>query len=210
MSVRVNLLPEATKQRDRAAQQRSLAALAGVALLAGLGGVYLWQSSQVSQAEELLAIERLETSGLRGDAAELVAFEELADRREQADVTLTTSMASEVSLAGVFQDIAAVMPGDTQIDNVTINITGPPAPDGPSANDYGSFNIVGRTLTSHAPGVERLLLSLEKIVSFRELYLNSSTLTEPDEDIAAFSLDGQIGPEAATDRYREGLPEELR
>jgi Tfp pilus assembly protein PilN len=207
MSVRVNLLPEATKQRDRAAQQRSLAALAGVVLLAGLGGVYLWQSSQVSQAEDQLLAEQARTSHLRGEQAELIAFEELADRRERSDEILISALGDEVSLAGVLQDVAAVMPADTQLETFAVNI---PSPSDPETDAVGTLSLTGKTLASHAPGVERVLISLDKVVSFREAYLNSSTLDEDDGRIATFSLDGQIGSEAETDRYADGLPEEWR
>jgi Tfp pilus assembly protein PilN len=207
MSVRVNLLPEATKQRDRAAQQRSIAALAGVVLLAGLGGVYLWQSSQVSQAEDQLLAEQDRTSQLRGEQAELIAFEELADRRERSDEILISALGDEVSLAGVLQDVAAVMPADTQLETFAVNI---PSPSDPETDAVGTLSLTGKTLASHAPGVERVLISLDKVVSFREAYLNSSTLDEDDGRIATFSLDGQIGSEAETDRYADGLPEEWR
>jgi Tfp pilus assembly protein PilN len=207
MSVRVNLLPEATKQRDRAGQQRSIAALAGVVLLAGLGGVYLWQSSQVSQAEDQLLAEQARTSHLRGEQAELIAFEELADRRERSDEILISALGDEVSLAGVLQDVAAVMPADTQLETFAVNI---PSPSDPETDAVGTLSLTGKTLASHAPGVERVLVSLDKVVSFREAYLNSSTLDEDDGRIATFSLDGQIGSEAETDRYADGLPEEWR
>ena len=216
MSVRVNLLPEATKQGDRARQQRSIAGLAGVVLLAALGSTYLWASSQVSQAEEELAAEEARTSELRGEQAELIAFQDLADRREQALDTLTGAMADEVSAAGLLQDVAAVLPPDTQLDSLNFTVT-PPAPDPPDdaapspAEVIATFNVTGQTLNSHAPGVERVLMSFGKIAGFRDLYLNSSTLDqETDEGIAEFSMDGQVGPEARTRRYSDGLPEMLR
>ena len=207
MSVRVNLLPEATKQRDRAAQQRALAGLAAVGLLAILGGVNLWANSQVNTAEDQLLAEQTHTSELRSDQAELIAFEELADRHQRSDEVLRMAMGSEISLAGFLQDIAAVVPTDTQLEAVSFTVRQPTDED---PTTLATFNVNGKTLTSHAPGVERVLLALDKIVSFRELHLNSSTLDDPEERIATFSLDGQVGPEAATGRYVEGLPEERR
>jgi Tfp pilus assembly protein PilN len=208
MSVRVNLLPEATRQRGRASQQRSILALAAVLLLAVLGGVYWWANDQVNQAEDVLADEEAETSRLRGEQAELVAFQDLADRRERSDALLIAAMDDEVSMAGILQDVAAVMPSDTQLETFVVTLEEPDPETGETG--VGAFNLSGRTLTSHAPGVERVLMQLDKVVSFRELYLNSSILDLPDEDVATFSLDGQIGPEATTGRYTDGLPEELR
>ena len=205
MSVRVNLLPEATKQRDRAAQQRSLAALAGVALLAGLGGVHLWSSSQLSAAEDVLAAEQARSSELRGEEAELVAFKELADVSERTGEVLRTSLAGEVSLAGLLQDVALVMPSDAQLEALTLTL----GTNDELATEVGSFNLTGKTLASHAPGVERMLLSLDKAASLRGLYLNSSTLDDTDARVATFSLDGEIDAVAKTGRYVDGLPKEL-
>ena len=208
MSVRVNLLPEATKQRGRENQQRLIAGGAVALVLLALGGVWFWASSQVRQAEDRLADEQAITAGLRSEQAELVAFRDLADRRERVDAVLTDSLGNEVSVAGILQDLAAVMPDDAQFDTLTINIQ----PEGGVASAaIGSVTITGQSLTSHAPGVERILLSLEKLATFGDLFLNSSTLDiEADDPIVTFSVDGAIQVEARTDRYAEGLPEELR
>lgn len=208
MSVRVNLLPEATKAKGRVSQQRNALLGAFALLLVALAGTYWWASSQVNRTEQELATEQDRTAQLRREQAELVAFRELADRRTTADRLLTTSLSGEASFAGILQDLAVVLPDDTQLDSLMIDVD---PPDEPVPGGYiGSFTITGRTLTSHAPGVEQVLLSLDKIVSFRDLYLNSSSLEQDDERIASFSLDGRIGQEASTDRYVEGLPEELR
>jgi len=204
MSVRVNLLPEATRARGRASHQRTVALAAAAGFLVLLGGVYGWAAGQVSAAEEELAVEQARTSELRSQRAELIAFQDLADRRDRAEARLIAALAGEVSAAGILQDLAAVVPSDTQLESLAITIGG-----GQGAF-VGSFSLTGRTLTSHAPGVERVLMSLDKIASFRELYLNSSRLDDDDERIATFSLDGQLDRSVTTGRYADGLPEVLR
>lgn len=209
MSVRVNLLPSATREKDKANQQRLIAALAGVALLAVLGGVYLWATAQVRDAEDRLAEAQEQTAMLRSEQADLNTFQTLAQRRDEADTRIATVLSDEVSLAGLLQDVAFVMPDDAQIDTLTITLTGQPLPDDPS-QAFGSFTMQGQSLASHAPGVERIMLGLDKIASLQDPYLNSSTLEDPQLPIAIYSVDGLIGPTAATDRYVDGLPEELR
>ncbi len=208
MSVRVNLLPEETKQRGRASQQRMIAAGVVVVALLGLGGVWFWSASQVRDAEDRLVAEQAVTAGLRGEQAELVAFSELANRRDRVNAVLAASLADEVSIAGILQDLAAVMPDDAQFDTLTVTIGD--AGDG-TEELIGTLNITGQSLNSHAPGVERILLSLDKITTFGDLFLNSSTLdVEATEPIVAFSVDGGIRVEARTQRYADGLPGELR
>jgi len=208
MSVRVNLLPQATKERGRAGQQRIIAGGAIALVLLALGGAWFWASSQVRQAEDRLAAEQAVTAGLRGEQAELVAFRDLAARRDRADDVLTDSLGNEVSVAGILQDLAAVMPEDAQFDTLTVNVQ--PETD-PASTAIGSVTITGQSLTSHAPGVEGILLSLEKLATFGDLFLNSSTLDpEAQDPIVTFSVDGAVRVEARTDRYRDGLPEELR
>lgn len=207
MSVRVNLLPEATKQRDRASHQRAIAGLAVVVLLAVLGGVYLWAASEVTRAEEVLALEEARSAELRGEQAELIAFQELADRRDRSDAILQGTMGTEVSIAGILQDVAAVVPPDTELDALNITLA-PPEIEGPPI--VGTVNVSGRTLAAHAPGVERVLMGFNKISSFHEPYMNSSTLEDTDGRVAAFSIDSQITEQASTGRYANGLPEDPR
>jgi Tfp pilus assembly protein PilN len=207
VSVRVNLLPQATRARARAAQHRNLVGALGLLLLLALGATYYRATSQVRAAEDLLAAEQLRTAALAGEVAELAGFSELADRAEQSRTMLVTALGGEISPAGILQDLAAVVPADTQLETVNLQLQGPNELD-PGA--VGTLNVTGKTLTSHAPGVERVLLQLDKVVTFSDLYLNSSTLDDPDGRTATFSLDGRIGAQAVTGRYRDGLPEELR
>lgn len=213
MSVRVNLLPEATRARSRAARQRVYAGLVALTLLAVLAGVYAWSGMQLADAEDELAAEQAVSAGLRSREAALVAYRELQQRLAVADDTLMQVLGDEVSLAAVLQDVAVALPDDTQLESISITLSG-----GGETNSVGSFNASAITLNSHAPGVERTLLSFEQLVTFRELYLNSSSVSggeagagvegeDGGEEVANFTFDGAITPHVLTNRYRDGLPE---
>jgi Tfp pilus assembly protein PilN len=206
MSVRVNLLPEATRQRGRASQQRAIAGVAGAVLLAGLGGVYWTAANAVSKAEDELAEAEAFSATLRAEVSELQAFEDLAARSERSEQAIADALSGEVSMAGVLQDLAAVMPPDSQLDTLALQLNRPGDPEQP----LGTLNLNGRSVISHA-GVEQVLLQLDKITTFGGLHLNSSTeeeIEELDDPISTFIVEGELGERAATGRYVDGLPEE--
>ena len=207
MSVRVNLLPEATKQQGRSNQQR-LMALAGFAvLLVALGGAYLWQSSRLSNAEADLAAAQNSLAVARSEEADLAAFADIDRRVAEAEAQLSAAFAAEVSIAGVLQDIAAVTPTDTGLTNLNL-VLEQPNPDAPPLPTVGSLNLTGQVTTGIAPGVERILLAFDKVGTFDEPFFNSTTVDE--DGVATFSVDVGLLPSARTDRYTDGLPEEFR
>lgn len=210
MSVRVNLLPRETFARQQARRQQALTGLAGLLLLVILGGVYWFQASRVSDARDELAAEEEVVSELEAEVAALEEFDDLRDRREETEEAIRATLAGEVTFAGILQDLAAVMPSDAQIDTMAISLSDVGTDETTGETTIGSMNLTGKTLTSHAPGVERFLLSLNKVVSFVDLHVNSSSLDDADDSIASFSVEGQIGPEVLTGRYADGLPEDVR
>jgi Tfp pilus assembly protein PilN len=216
MSVRVNLLPQEQTARQAAARQRTGIIAGAAVLVVALGGAYVWASSQVTEAETRLAAAQDVSAGLRLEVEQLADIRELDQRRTETIELLSTTLAGEVSMAGILQDVASVIPSDTQLDALNVDIT-PVAADAPAdatlgaePGAIGAVNLTGKTLEAHAPGVERFLLELDKVAGFRDLYVNSSALDDPDERVATYSIDAAIGPEALTGRYWTGLPEELR
>ena len=210
MSVRVNLLPRETHARQAAARQRTGVVLGLVALVALLGAVFLWQMNRVDNARAELAQEEERTDELRAEVAALQEFDELRERQREAEEAMQTTLSGEASVAGILQDLAAVMPDDAQIDTLNVTVGEEATDDATGEATVGTFTATGKTLTSHAPGVERVLLSLDKVASFVDLFVNSSALDDPDEDTATFSVEGKLGPEVLTERYLDGLPEDLR
>lgn len=209
MSVRVNLLPSEVAERNREARQRAGIAAAAVGLIGILGVLYLVQLSRVDNANEELAAEQARVAELQAEVAQLQEFQELQSQREAADTLLSSAFADEVSFAGILQDLAAVYPTDSQVDSLTVALTeGAQAELGAVRVPIGRITAGGATLQGHAPGLERLLLELDKVASFSNVFFSNSTRSE--DGIAAFSLDIDLGKEARTGRYDEGLPEELR
>jgi hypothetical protein len=217
MTARVNLLPDDTRADAGRARQRGIGLGAVLVILLIFGGLYFLQLQQVEQAREELADEQFIEAGLRNDLAELAAFDDLNQRLQDADALAQQSLASQVTVAGILQDIAAVMPADSALTSMSVDVSGAGTPEpGLEAPVYGRVTLSGESLGGHAPGVERVLLAFEKVAAFRSIYFTSSNLDEGAEELpgvdqlSVFSMDFDLGPEVLTQRYADGLPEVQR
>ena len=211
--VRVNLLPQETADKQRASRARAGAAAGLGVIVLGIAGAWWYMGTQVDEANDELAVEQETLTALRADLAELSEFGELSQRAQEADANLAVVLGNEASLAGLMQDIAAVMPTDTELSafNATVDTTTPPTL-GDVRPAIGLISMEGRTVQGHAPGVERLMLELDKLSSLDDLFMSNSILEENElvtTDVAAFSVEADLGPEALTNRYVNGLPEVL-
>jgi hypothetical protein len=209
MSVRVNLLPQETRARSRAAQHRAAAAGVGALVMVLLAGAYVAQGRQLAEAEARLADEETHLAMLTAERAELAVYADLDARLAESEERVRTAMVEEISVAGVLQDVAAVTPADTGLTGLNLTLDHPaegatPVPGEP----IGTLNLTGQTVAGHAPGVERILLQLDKVADFAEPFFNASTADE--DEVATFSLDVGLLPTARTDRYEAGVPGELR
>lgn len=210
MSVRVNLLPRETYARQEAARQRGIAGGAALLLLLVLGLLYWFQTMRIDDARDELAVEQEELAVLERELDNLREFEELEARLDLDERLVTTALDDEVSFAAILQDIAAVMPTDAQFEQLGITVNAGFPEGGIERPSWGTLTAQGSSLASHAPGLERLLLQFDKIAAFHDLFFTSSSLEEPEDDIVTFNIESELGPEILTNRYRDGLPEELR
>jgi Tfp pilus assembly protein PilN len=211
VTVRVNLIPQEVEERNRAQRQRVITAASGATFLAVLAVAGVWKTGQVADAEDELAQEQATLAALQAEQSELQEFEVLETRLEDSTATLSTLLGGEMSMAGILQDVAAVMPDDAELANLNIAASdGDTAVAGPGETgiSVGNVTLGGRTLNGHAPGLERFMLEFEKVSSFQQLFFTSSTLDE--QGVADFTIDFQLGPGVLTGRYLQGLPEELR
>jgi hypothetical protein len=211
MSVRVNLLPPEAVAQQAAARQRLAIVAGGVLLVGALGATVVWQDGRIGAAEFELAAEKDYLNALRGEQLRLDEFADLATEREHTAELIRTALADEVSMAGILQDVAAVMPSDAEFETLTVT-TSAETPSGPDATvrSVGTLTAAGRSAGSHAPGVERLLLEFDKVAGFHDPYLTNSVLEDVEEPYPQFSFQAQLGPEVLTGRYSDGVPEELR
>lgn len=210
MSVKVNLLPGEVAERERAGQARALAALGVLVVIAALGVVYWLQRQEVAETAAQLDAENAATAELQAELATLAEFAELDRMLGDADMRVTAVMGGELGMAGMLQDVAAVMPPDTELSDLSVTrlaVVASPVEVEPPL-EVAVLTTVGRTNGRHAPGLERLLIELDKVASFRDVFFGSAAVD--NDGAVAFDLQVDVGPEALTGRYADGLPETLR
>lgn len=210
MSVRVNLLPSATRERDRVARQRLLVALAFALLLLLLLAVWWWQGTRITAAEDDLSAAQADTALLRSEVQDLAPFGDLRDEVNRVDGAVAESLVWEVTVAGMLQDLAAAMVADAQLDNLNVNLDRDPEPHPVTGERaVGSFTMGVQALSTHAPGVERFLIALDQHLAFFDVHVSSSVLDterEDDLEVVSFTVDGLVSEALLTGRYAEGVP----
>ncbi|MFT5222084.1 MAG: Tfp pilus assembly protein PilN [Glaciecola sp.] len=198
--VRVNLLPSEVGQKNAARRMQGLAGVAGLGIMSLLAASYFWQVGKVNDAKADLVAEESKADALRGEVQALSQFQRLASQGESVDKMIAALLSGEASLAGVLQDLAAVMPSDSSIEALSVGIE----PNGTG----GTFTSNGVSLLGHAPGLERLLISLDKVAAFDDIFFTTSTIDE--SGVATFSFNFRLTPLILTGRYVDGLPEVMR
>lgn len=202
MSARVNLLPGTVAESNAQSRQRLWAGLLVLVVILALAGATFWQRTVLQDAEEELADAQAELAAARAEVAALAAFQDLEAELQLADSLVANALGNEATLAGVLQDLALTTSAEGAYTSLSLNLE-----QGDGAN-VGSFTANAEVLQSHAPGVERFLLQLERAAGFRSVFPGGSTIDE--DDIATFSVSVQLGPEYLTQRYVDGLPEVTR
>ncbi len=213
MTAKVNLLPQTTRDEGRQSTQRIVALGLIVLVIAGLGVAAWLQRGTLSDAEDDLQVAQAELAEAQAAVAALSMPADLEQRLDTDRQLITQALGEQVSVAGILQDVAMVIPPGSDIG--TLSITLPPAEpvaEGeeapPPITNVGSLIATGESLENIAPGIERLMLQFERPAGFRDVFVTSAATD--DEDITSYNLELQMGPEHRTERYVDGVPEVAR
>lgn len=209
MSVSVNLLPDEVRANERAVVARIIAGASAGVFLAALGGVWLWQQSQVDDAEAALAAQQAENAELQAEITELAPFATLTQERDAAASAVTTALGREASLAGVLQDLSSVLPPTAELTGVTLAMadsSAAPAVGGRRLVE-GRMSVQGQVLVGIAPGVERMLVAVDRVAAFDNAFVGTTTTVD---DVTAFTMELELGPEVLSERYSTESQEDVR
>ena len=210
MSVKVNLVPRDVARRQRANRAYGFVGAGFLGLLVIFGFLYWMQVQRVNDAQDVVDEEQARVAALQADLNALSDYQQLQGRLEDANQLITLALGSEASIAGILQDVAAVMPGDAQLNSLAVSVGSIAEPGlGDVRPSFGAIQLTGLSIRGHAPGLERLLLEFDKIAAFSDIYFSNSTL-DPISGQSTFGVSVDLGPEILTGRYLLGIPEELR
>ena len=206
-SVRVNLLPREIEQRRAARRVSLLSALGVVLFVAVLGSLYFLKIGELSDAQEAQEQVRAEVARLEAQVAELEQYKRLAEELEARNALLATAMGPEVSFARVLNDLSLGFPTSSSLRTLTANVDETtPAGAGEPAVMNLTFN--GYSVERFAPGVETVVVEFDRVATFFNAYVTQAQEeVVADTDVVGFQGALQLGEDARTGRYTEGLPE---
>ncbi len=197
--VGIDLLPPELAAA-RARQRNVIAQLSlSVLLVLTMLVFFASESNRLVATERERDIEQAEVNRLRGEESGLFEFGQLEQNLSTNVQVLQGALAREIGAAGVLQDLAAVLPTNAGLDRLTFDTQSPDEP--------AFLVITGETRAGFAPGIERLMIGLDKVASFMTPKLTSSVI---DDEYTIFEIKVTIDEGAYTGRYRLGLPGELR
>lgn len=201
MSVKVNLLPGEVQQRGQANRQRGIAAAIVGLVVVLLGVLTFLQRGAISDAEARLASVDSQNAALQAEIAALQPFADLEQRALAAAGTVEAALGDEVSFASVLQDLSLVFPPSAELTNLQVTVADGLATPSPGGGRLiaGRVTAQGQVVSGLSPGVERLLIDFSRAASFDNTYITNSTIDE--NGVATFSLETELGPEVATNRY---------
>ena len=210
MSARVNLLPREVSQRERGRRAAVLTGFLLLVFLVALGGLYYLKLQDVDAARAARDDAQDEVAALQAELATLQEFRELNDTLVARNELLAGAMATEISWARQFNDLALAFPGTSSLLTLSSAVETPADPQ-PGAVDFGevvaTITFTGYSIERVAPGVESVLIRFEDIPSFFNTYLQTAVEEEiGTTPVMNFSGSADLSPEGLTNRYENGLP----
>lgn len=215
MMRRLDLLPALYAQRRKEARRLATVVVAGVAVVAILGGWFFMLGAQIGAAESELADVRAGNNRLEARIAELQRFALLEQELLAKQDALRTVMTGDVAWPSLLTEIAMVVPSEVWLTKVTGSAAGvegevpvetETAPVRISSRvPYGRVQVEGSSL--NMPGVAKWLLRLASVREFYAVFLNNAVEEEVDgADAINFDSTLELKKAAASNRYARGMP----
>lgn len=211
--VSVNLLPRELIERARA-RRITQYTIGGVLLfVAVLGGAYFLRLSAVWRAEDAREEASTEVARLETELDQLDEYRKLVDQMENRSTLLATAMGNEIAFSTVLNNLSLVFPANASLTSLTFTTADavPPAEGQISFGEAvagGQFS--GYSIERYAPGVETVLLDLDRTPAFFNAFVTTAGKEKLAEtEVTNFAGKVSLDSDAYTGRYAEGLPPEV-
>jgi Tfp pilus assembly protein PilN len=195
--MRINLLPPEIGERQKLRRRTFMTIVAGVVVLALVGGFYFLQVARLSGVEEDIQAQEAENAALQQQITDLsdiaVLEQEIAATRDLLSVLLQ----DRVLWSGVLRDVSLVIPGEVWLTGFTGQSGGAAPTDGGEAVPVtGDAGLVGQISFSGKAfdhrDVALWLSRLEDVRGFLNPWLSNSTKEQLGETISIVGFTSSV------------------
>jgi hypothetical protein len=214
MSARVNLLPPQIAERKKSRRIAQLSTVSVAVVACALGGVYVGKLGDVEAARVERDDAQSKVTALQQQVAALDEYRQLDNRLATGNTLLAAAMADEVSWARVLNDLSLAFPNSGSMESLTAELADDTAvpTEGQVADGAPVASVVftGYSVERFAPGVQSVLVDFENARGFFNSYFtNAATEERGSTEVTNFNGYVRLDEGVRTNRYVEGLPEEV-
>ena len=202
----VNLLPPELRERQAVRRTTSLVVAVGLAALALIGVLYLFQVLRLSQVRSDLEAQESTNARLVRQIASLREFAALQAELAAKEALIDVIFVNEVSWSSALLDVSRVMPDATYLTNLTGQIEATAAgevvaePTGgtPETTLVGNLTFAG--VANQTETIATWITRLEEVPGWVNAWVNGAEEDAPGSGIYTFSNGLDLTQEAVTER----------
>ena len=202
----VNLLPPELRERQAVRRTTSLVVAVGLAALALIGILYLFQVLRLSQVRSDLEVQRSTNARLVSQIAPLREFAALQVELAAKEALIDVIFVNEVSWSSALLDVSRVIPDASHLTNLTGQIEATVAgevvakPTGrtPETTLIGNMTFAG--VANQTETIATWITRLEEVQGWVNAWVNSAEEDAPGSRIYTFSNGLDLTQEAVTER----------
>lgn len=199
----VNLLPPELRRQKAIRRNTSFAIGVGLAVLALIGLVYLFQVQRLSQSRSDLAEQEDRNAQLQSQIDELSQYADLQAELAAKQELIAAIFVNEVAWSSALLDVSRVIPDASYLTNLTGQITttiagetAQPSGGTPETTLIGNMSFAG--VASQTETIATWITRLEEVQGWVNVWVNSAHENAPSSRIYAFSNGLDLTQVAAT------------
>jgi Tfp pilus assembly protein PilN len=202
----VNLLPPELRERQAVRRTTSLVVVAGLAALALIGILYLFQVLRLSQVRSDLEAQQSTNARLASRIASLPEFAALQADLAAKEALIDVIFVNEVSWSSALLDVSRVIPDASYLTNLTGQIettvagevVAEPTRGTPETTLVGNMTFAG--VANQTETIATWITRLEEVQGWVNAWVNSAEEDAPGSRVYTFSNGLDLTQEAVTER----------